>query len=66
MNIQDVLGALISSLVFVTLILIGVYLYYSLGLPLMILGLFLLFLFFFQTFQITVGPKPSVSIKTRV
>lgn len=65
MNFENAFGAAVSSLLFVTVLLVFVYIYYSLGLPLMLLGLFLAFLFFFQTFQLRFGTKPGVEVTTR-
>lgn len=59
MNLENVFGALVSSLLFVTVLLVFVYIYYSLGLPLMMLALFLVFLLFLQSFQIRFGAKPG-------
>lgn len=63
MKLQDLIGAAVSSLLFVTVLLIFVYIYYSLGLPLLLFALLLTFSFVLQGFEIRFGVKPGSNLQ---
>lgn len=61
----DVIGAAVSSLFLIVVLMLFLYLYYSLGLPLMLVGLFVICLFVLQTFEISIAPKRVVGADAR-